>query len=363
MACYFVVIFVAISYFGIPHSTKPHTENTTTKNQPYAAKPLDDGFAGGDDKNRQNDIGGNSSLRPPNKVDPETIDFFDPVTGEAKIWYWRDSDGQYEFFDNPGFHPKAGDELKRVDASVIRLWRLKKAETDAREIQDHPRQEDEANAQGEQQKVQNQKEASAQRTQREAQAGAMCDQLAANPTDTRKSSEAIGVRYEELKGHAREALEVCGVAVEAYPNELRYRYQYARALEVNAPDKAIPIYRQLIRERYAAAYDNLANILLRRRDMRSAIAVLKGGVEAEDPDSMVTLAELIERGYLPVRNPEGAKYALLGRAARLGHAGAQLAIEQLKSERQNIQQRAFQQQQEQQMMLDVFGTILRSIPR
>jgi hypothetical protein len=88
------------------------------------------------------------------------------------------------------------------------------------------------------------------------------------------------------------------------------------------------MYKQIIRQNYPAAYDNLASFYLRKRDFAAAIPVLKAGIKANDPDSMVTFAELVERGYAPVQNPAAAKIALLQRAAQLGHQGARRAMGQ-----------------------------------
>jgi hypothetical protein len=106
----------------------------------------------------------------------------------------------------------------------------------------------------------------------------MCDQAAANPTDPRKPSNISGVSYDELKGNAAEVIDICQIAMDTFPDELRYKYQYARALGFSEPDKAIGIYKQLTRQKYAAAFDNLGSLLLRRRDYSGAIAVFtKGG--------------------------------------------------------------------------------------
>lgn len=299
--------------------------------------------------------------RPPQKIDPETHAFFDPATGEAQTWYWRSSNGDYEFYDSRGFHPQTGEALKLVDSTILAKWKREKQEVEAREIQERLRRERETQEQAD--RAERERRAASQRQQQEAQAGALCDQLAGNPSDPRRSSEVTGVRYEQLKAQATQAIDVCHLALSNFPDEIRYKYQYARALEISDPDKSIPLYRQLIRQNYPAAYDNLGNIYIRKRDMRTAISVLKSGVKANDPDSMVTLADLVGRGYLPVQNQVAAKYALLERAAQLGHAGAQLAVEQQKVELQQGQQERAFQQQEQQMMLDMFGTILRGVAR
>lgn len=299
--------------------------------------------------------------RPLRQIAPETYDFFDPATGEARAWYWRSDDGTYEFYDNSGFHPQTGTALKPVDNDVLTIWREEKKAAEARQSAVRLRQANDARLEADRQE--RERRAELEREQREAQAGVSCDQLAGNPSDPHRSGEVAGVRYDELKVHATEAVQACRIAREKFPNELRYQYQYARALEINDPGGAIPLYRELIRQNYPAAYDNLGNIYIRKRDMKNAIVVLQAGVAANDPDSMVTLSVLIENGYLSVPNPSAAKYALLSKAAQLGHSGAQVAVDQQRTEFQQGQQERAYQQQEQQMMLDIFRTILHGVPR
>lgn len=48
--------------------------------------------------------------------------FFDPVNGSPRAWYWRKSDGTYQFYDAPGFQPQTGDQLKVVSRDVVDDW-------------------------------------------------------------------------------------------------------------------------------------------------------------------------------------------------------------------------------------------------
>ena len=299
--------------------------------------------------------------KPPQPIDPDRFAFFDPATGDPRVWYWRSSAGDYEFFDNQGFHPRTGEPLVVITGEVIAAWKRDSEASEKRRREGALRD----------QELRLKAEA---RAQQEARSGELCDQMAANPMDARKSSNVAGVRWEELRGRVAEAVDTCRIAAERFPNELRYQYQYARALGVNAPDRAVPILRQLTRQRYPAAFDNLGSLLLRNKDYNGAVAVLKEGVKLDDADSMVTLAELVEKGYSPSQNPATAKIALLSRAAQLGHPGAQLAVEQeqeklrqaqqervSQQQQQQIQQQ--QQQQQQRMMMDLFGTVLRGVAR
>lgn len=64
----------------------------------------------------------------PKKLDIKTMEgteFFDPITGDTKVWYFTDSDGNYEFYDAPGFHPVYKVELKPVTPEIIRDYQRK----------------------------------------------------------------------------------------------------------------------------------------------------------------------------------------------------------------------------------------------
>ena len=58
----------------------------------------------------------------PRQIDPKTYPFFDPRTGRAQVWYWRSRDGKYAFYDAPGFHPQSGEKLALVTRDVIEDW-------------------------------------------------------------------------------------------------------------------------------------------------------------------------------------------------------------------------------------------------
>ena len=49
----------------------------------------------------------------------EGIEFFDSITGKPRVWYYRDKDGTFEFFDGPGFHPTYNVALKPITPDII----------------------------------------------------------------------------------------------------------------------------------------------------------------------------------------------------------------------------------------------------
>jgi TPR repeat protein len=169
-----------------------------------------------------------------------------------------------------------------------------------------------------------------------------------------------GVPFDALKARAQEAVSNCEVAVSQNPGELRFKYQLARALHWTNRKRAFDILQELIRQRYPAAFDNLGWLYLtERNDPDGAIALFKSGTQAGDTDSMLSLAEMIDRGHLVVANPAGEKLALYQRAAQLGNKTGITAYQNELAKIQNEEQGRVQQLQTQQMMLQILGGVLR----
>jgi len=70
------------------------------------------------------------------EISKET-EFFDTITGEPKVWFYIDKEGNYEFYDQPGFHPVYWEELKPVTKNVILAFKekIKKTEIEQKEIE------------------------------------------------------------------------------------------------------------------------------------------------------------------------------------------------------------------------------------
>jgi hypothetical protein len=330
-------------------------------------------------KAQQKRVAADKLIRPPRQIDPENFPFFDALTGEPRVWYWRGANGEYEFYDHPGYHPRTGEQLAVITKEAIAAWRSalqQAADFAAAQAQQqqavlerqqrHAAELAAAQAQAQQAALEQQQRQEAELAaaqERAQQAAPLCDQLAANPTDPRKPAHVSGVRYDDLKTQAKAATQACTLAMQTYPGEQRYRYQYARALQVDEPEKALDVHKELARNNYPASFDNVGWLLIRtRKDIQQAIGYFKDGVRRGDPDSMVSLADLIDRHYyVPENDPTDTRFALLSRAAQLGHPGAQLAVEQerIKFQQQQIQQQ--NQQQQEQLMIQMFGTILQSV--
>ena len=282
-------------------------------------------------------------------LDPEKVGFFEPTTGAAKLWYSRSQSGEYEFYDGPGFHPTSGDSFNVVTREVIADWRQQQEAIAAKLRADREQKEKEAQEIAD--KDRQAREAAAQRSQ----SGNDCDRLAANPTDAKKVGE--GVPFDALKYQADQAYDACTKAVAGAPTELRYQYQLGRAAQFKDKKQAFDIFFRLVQANYPAAFDNLGGMYLwDRKDATTAITLFKRGSALGDADSMVSLVDLIDKGMIPMPNPEQTKLALLQRAAELGHAGAQRGFE---LELQKINQDQINQQQ----MMQLFGAFVQGVVR
>jgi hypothetical protein len=66
------------------------------------------------------------SGRPLQPVDPRGR-FFTPI-GDPIIWFYRKKNGDFEFYDAPGFRPLSGDQLQPITRPVLEEWEPREAE-------------------------------------------------------------------------------------------------------------------------------------------------------------------------------------------------------------------------------------------
>ena len=115
-----------------------------------------------------------------------------------------------------------------------------------------------------------------------------CDRLAANPTDARKHPSAPGVQFKEVRERVTAALQACQAAMKQYPDELRFKYQYARVLQIQDKRQAYRLFIQLVNANYPAAYDNFGWLQIsEERDFEGAIRAFRQGYELGDADCAV----------------------------------------------------------------------------
>ncbi len=279
--------------------------------------------------------------------------FFDQKTGDPRAWYWRGPDGQYEFYDAPGFHPRTGDQLTVLTKElVIRITREAEQQVAAAQAAEAAKQKAESAAAA----------VRAAELKAATEAGRICDELAANPNDANKAGD--GVAFEALKLRAKEALDACELAVRQSPSENRFQYQLARVLQLSDRKRSAVILQGLVAKRYPAAFDNYGWMAyVDRKNPVEAAELFRRGVDLGDADSMVSLAEMIDRGHAQPRSASEAKLALYMRASEMGHQAATraVAVEQQKAD--TAERTKMEQIQQQQMAAQVFGIILQGMAR
>jgi TPR repeat protein len=168
--------------------------------------------------------------------------------------------------------------------------------------------------------------------------------------------------FESLREHF--ALPLNWKSFRINPNEPRLQYQLARVLEFSDRKRSFVILQKLAGIKYPAAYDNIGWIYLAdQKNPQEAVNQFRKGVELNDTDSMVSLAEMIDRKYAEPRGPWETKLNLYHRAAELGNQIAAHA-EQVELQKQG-QAEASRELQIQQAKVagDVFNIILQGMSR
>lgn len=153
-----------------------------------------------------------------------------------------------------------------------------------------------------------------------------CDRLAANPNDVRKLRDVDGIRFPMLSANAQPAVQACRRALSDAPGTPRLMYQLARALQASGDvNSALPIFNDLVRANYPAAFDNAGQYYRNQQRWDEAAAIYRRGAALNDPDSLVALADMIRAGRAGTFRP-GEDRELYERAANIGHAGARKAL-------------------------------------
>ena len=321
---------------------------------------------------KQNPTLATSSPRPaPKHVDITKYAPFDPLTGEPRVWYWRSSKGDYEFYDSPGYQEGTGDTLLILSKDAMSTIRDELAAIERKRLEDQQKAEEENKRHAEQelkdrlQREANEATARAKRAaelERETQAAKRCDELAANPADQRKAGD--GVPFPVLKAQAAEAIDNCELATKQHPNELRFLYQLGRALESKDHKRAFAIHKQLVELHYPASYDNLGWLFIEdRKNIAEAVRLFRAGVRLGDTDSMVSLAEMIKKGYTSPADESESIIALYGRATNLGNQNAARALQVEHDNQERAAQAQYLQQEQQRQMMQIFGAIIGNISR
>ncbi|MDJ0943315.1 MAG: tetratricopeptide repeat protein [Kiloniellales bacterium] len=131
-----------------------------------------------------------------------------------------------------------------------------------------------------------------------------CDRLGANPDDPSRVSP--GVYWSVLDGNAAEA--ACRRALEQDPTEVRFVYQYGRALaRLDRNDEAIAYLSQAAEAGYLIAYTTLGAIFhFVTLDYAEAASWYRQGAELGSPSAQVLLGDLYRRGRGIEKDPKAA---------------------------------------------------------
>ena len=145
---------------------------------------------------------------------------------------------------------------------------------------------------------------------------------------------AVDANRFQLRDQAQSGVEACQKAVEAFPGELRYKYQLARVTQVVDPERSLGLFRELVRASYPAAYDNLGWLYLDGKvvpaNIVTATNLFRKGAELGDPDAMVSLARMLARRPDGQGQVEALQW--LQRAARLGSRDASDLLQRYEAE-------------------------------
>ncbi|MGJ5203154.1 caspase family protein [Bradyrhizobium sp. HKCCYLR20261] len=336
-----------------------------------ASRKPDDPTPKGADGQPERKMSGGDNARGPQRVTLEReTTFFDQATGKPLLWFSR-VNLDYEFFDGPGFHPRTGEKLlpfgseeakkfekqnaERADAIRKEKEQLERSRAE-REARDAAAKEVLAKKQEEERKS---REVEAARA---SEAGQRCDELAANPNDKNKASG--GVSFAVLKSQASEAVKSCEIATRQAPNELRFKYQLARALQFSDRTRAFALFQELVSKRYPASYDNLGWMhLTDKNNPAQAVTMFRAGVQVGDVDSMVSLAEMVDRGQATPANPSETKMELCRRASELGHVGAAQCYQAEVVKLEQTEKERVQKLEQQKVMMEVIGTVLQTVTK
>jgi TPR repeat protein len=93
----------------------------------------------------------------------------------------------------------------------------------------------------------------------------------------------------------------------------------------------------------------------------TAVALWRKGIELGDSDSMISFADLIDKGRVIPQGPNETAIELYKRAADLGNENGVRAYQAELANAQQQQQQQVQQLQQQQIMLQLMNNVLRNI--
>ena len=157
-----------------------------------------------------------------------------------------------------------------------------------------------------------------------SEAPGVCERLATHPSDATPS--VAGVDFATLAAHAAQAVEACGVAAHAYPENAHYLALLARAtFAAGHEPEAVGLYRKAVEGGDTRAMVSLATLMENgdhvAKDPKGALALYEKAVARDNPDAAINLGFALAQGLGVPKNTQRA-LALFRKASDLGSARA-----------------------------------------
>ena len=125
-----------------------------------------------------------------------------------------------------------------------------------------------------------------------------CDTLAANPNDTQAVSEGIrtSIYLAVSQEYKAAAVRACQHAIEQYPDEARFQYQYGRMLLQSDQGRAMEWMERAADQNYLAGQYTVGKFLLINKNYAAAYDILQSAAGAGSALAQRTLAYMYKKG-------------------------------------------------------------------
>ena len=164
--------------------------------------------------------------------------------------------------------------------------------------------------------------------------GIVCERLATHPSDA--TASAPGVEFADLAVHASRAVEACGEAARAHPENAHYVALLARATFASGRQTdGVALYRKAAEGGDTRAMVSLATLMENgdhvAKDLKAAYSLYQKAVEHDNADAAINLGFAVANG-IAVQKDVPRALALFRKASDLGSARATFDLAKLVSD-------------------------------
>jgi uncharacterized caspase-like protein len=164
--------------------------------------------------------------------------------------------------------------------------------------------------------------------------GIVCERLATHPSDA--TASAPGVEFADLAMHGSQAVEACGEAARAHPDNAHYVALLARATFASGRQAdGVALYRKAAEAGDTRAMVSLATLMENgdhvAKDLKAAYALYQKAVEHDNADAAINLGFAVANG-IAVQKDVPRALALFRKASDLGSARATFDLAKLVSD-------------------------------